>query len=334
MFSHRRNGAAHWSGLASPVAVLRAFIVLAIAWNTAHADELFDGAVRAAMLRHRDGPVAQVETEYNKIFVNKRGPLLTLSTRFRTETYLESQVDLRDPDDLPVAYAQNMPAGLLYPDTIKRILMVGLGAGSIAVYLGRAMPDLQIDVVELDPGVVAVAKDYFGVRETERFHIVDSDGRVYLNRHKETYDLILLDAYRELGVPFHLLTREFYALVKDRLSPGGAVALNILGNTKLYASTIKTLRAVFPTVDLYPVPEIRDQTQVIAVAAPGPDPNSDTLLQRAVTLQNEHRFRYPLPRLLAKRETNRMPAGGELITDDFAPVGLYEVLPVRPRRRP
>src|SRR5215472_16827610 len=96
---------------------------------------------------------------------------------------------------------------------------VVLGAGSISTYLGRAMPDAQIDVVELDPGVIAAGKKYFGLRETDKVRFIESDGRVYLNRHKDAYHLILLDAFRELGVPFHMLTREFYALVKSILLP-------------------------------------------------------------------------------------------------------------------
>ena len=60
-----------------------------------------------------------------------------------------------------------MPVALLYPQTIQRILMVGLGAGSISTYLGRAMPDVQIDVVELDPGVIAAGRKYFGLQETD-----------------------------------------------------------------------------------------------------------------------------------------------------------------------
>ena len=170
----------------------------------------------------------------------------------RNEINYHSIVDLADPDDLQVPYTRLMAAALLYPQNIKRILMVGLGGGSISTYLGRAMPDVQIDVVELDPGVIAAGRKYFGLQETDKVHFIESDGRVFLNRNKEPYDLILLDAYRELGVPFHLLTREFYELVKARLAPGGAVASNLSGNTKLYLSTLATFRAVFPTVDVYP----------------------------------------------------------------------------------
>ena len=130
--------------------------------------------------------------------------------------------------------------------------MIGLGGGSISTYYGRAMPDVHIDTVELDQRVIDVAKQYFALRETPRVRYIAADGRVFLNRSKDRYDLILLDAYRGGYVPFHLLTREFYTLVKDRLTPGGAVAFNVHDGTKLYHSTVRTLGEVFPTVDLYP----------------------------------------------------------------------------------
>ena len=112
-------------------------------------------------------------------------------------------IDLKDPDAMPVSYTRIMPVALAYPEAPKRILMIGLGAGSISTYLARAMPDAQIDVVELDPGVIAAEGNIW--EETDKVHLIESDGRVYLNRHKELYDVILLDAFRELGVPFHLL---------------------------------------------------------------------------------------------------------------------------------
>ena len=98
--------------------------------------------------------------------------------------------------------------------------MLGLGGGSISTYLGRFLPETAITTVEIDPGVITAAKTYFGLRETERMRYRAGDGRVFLNRSKESYDLILLDAYRGGYVPFHLLTREFYTLVKQRLAPG------------------------------------------------------------------------------------------------------------------
>jgi spermidine synthase len=156
---------------------------------------------------------------------------------------------------------------------------------------------------------------------------------VYLNRHKDAYDLILLDAFRELGVPFHMLTREFYALVKEHLAPGGAVASNVVANTKLYLSTLVTLRAVFPIVDVYPAWGEPNEPQAIAVAVSAPRPTAESLMRRALELQSEYRFRYPLPALVGKRVTELHSKGADVLTDDFAPADLYRVTPLREPKR-
>ncbi len=311
------------------------FAILAVASNRVCADDLIDESVRAQMLKHSDGHIAHLETEYNDLFIDKHGSLLGLSSRYKGRPdYIESIIDLKDPDAMPVPYNRTMPVALAYPQETKRILMIGLGAGSISTYLGRAMPDAQIDVVELDPGVIAAGKKYFGLRETDKVRFIESDGRVYLNRHKDAYDLILLDAFRELGVPFHMLTREFYALVKEHLAPGGAVASNVVANTKLYLSTLVTLHTVFPTVDAYPAWSEPNETQAIAVAVSAPRPAAKSLMQRALALQTEHRFRYPLPALIGKRVTELYSKGADVLTDDFAPADLYRVTPIGvPKRK-
>jgi spermidine synthase len=314
-------------------AVVVAFGVLALAAGRARADGLVDESVRARMLQHRDGRVAHIESEYHDVFVEKRGPLLALTTRARNETYFHSIVDLRDPDALPVPYTRIMNAALLYPQSIRHVLMIGLGAGSVSTYLGRAMPELRIDAVELDPGVVAAGRKYFGLKETDKVRFIESDGRVYLNRSKDLYDLIILDAFRDLGVPFHLLTREFYDLVKAHLAPGGAVVSNVAANTKLYVSTIVTLRAVFSTVDVYADWKEAEEVQSIAVATTEPRPSADELERRAQALQAQYHFRYPPGDFVAGRVTDENADGGQVLTDDFAPVNLYETMPLGKKKR-
>ena len=97
-------------------------------------------------------------------------------------------------------------------------------------------------------------------------------------------------------MPFHLLTREFYTLVKQRLAPGGAAAFNVHDGTKLYASTVKTLGEVFPALDLYP----SGQGEVIAVASAAPLAK-ETARARAAALQQRYGFRFPLPQILQRR---------------------------------
>jgi spermidine synthase len=149
------------------------------------------------------------------------------------------------------------------------------------------------------------------------------DGRVFLNRDGERYDLILVDAYRGGYVPFHLLTREFYGLVKQRLAPGGAAAFNVHDGSKLYTSTIKTLGEVFAALDLYPT----GRGEVIAVATTTPV-DAQTLERRAAALQAQHGFRFSLPDMLRWRmdKPQSQAAGGDLITDDFAPADVYDVM--------
>ena len=253
-------------------------------------DALIDESVRAEILKRKDGRLAHVESEYNDIYVTKRRNQLIMTFQLKGWDYTESVTNLEDPDDLPLPYSQVMTAAsLLYPAEVKRILMIGLGGGSISTYYGRAMPDVHIDTVELDQRVIDVAKQYFALRETPRVRYIAADGRVFLNRSKDQYDLILLDAYRGGYVPFHLLTREFYTLVKSRLTPGGAVAFNVHDGTKLYHSTVRTLGEVFPTVDLYP----SGMGEVIATLSADPKFDRSVLATRAAALQERYKFRYP-----------------------------------------
>ena len=310
-----------------------AVVLIASAALTAtpcRAESLIDEGVRAAMLKRGNGRIAHIETEYNDVFITKRQNQLVMSFQVKGWDYTESVANLTDADDLPLRYAQVMTIATVYPETPKNILMLGLGGGSISTYLGRFMPEAAITTVEIDPGVIGAAKTYFGLLETERMRYRAGDGRVFLNRSSEMYDLILLDAYRGGYVPFHLLTREFYALVRQRLAPGGAAAFNVHDGTKLYASTVRTLGEVFPALDLYPT----GLGETIAVATTAPL-GKEVLERKAAALQERYRFRFPLPQILQRRmdKPQSQAATGDIITDDFAPADVYDVMGKDPRRR-
>jgi spermidine synthase len=308
-------------------ALLVAGLVLTI--PAAQAEEPVNEALRAEMLKRKDGQVARIETEYNDIFITKRRNELTMSFQIKGWDYTESVTNLADADDLPVRYTRAMTIGVIYPAAPKKILMLGLGGGSISTYLGRFMPDAVIDTVEIDPGVTKAAKDYFGIRETARLRYFDADGRVYLNRTAQLYDLIMVDAFQGGYVPFHLLTKEFYGLLKRRLAPGGVAVFNVHDGTKLYTSTLLTQASVFGGVHVYPSGE----GEAITVAGNGPLPDAETLARRAGELQQKHSFRFPLPALLERRIATPSTKGGELLTDDFAPVNLYETIGERQRKK-
>jgi spermidine synthase len=141
-----------------------------------------------------------------------------------------------------------------------------------------------------------------------------SDGRSFLMRDNDRWDIILIDAYRGPFVPFHLLTKEFYTLVKSRLAPGGVVVQNIEPSTMLFDSATATLNSVFPSVDLYD-----GGGNVVAVGYDGPSMRQSDLMARATAMQNRYNLRYDLRTMLAGRRVLSRPTG-KILTDDFAPV--------------
>jgi predicted membrane-bound spermidine synthase len=298
------------------------------------AEDGFDRQLRAAMLEHKDGLVVHKETVYNDIFVTKRRNVLRMAFHWKGWHFPETEINLDDPDDLPMAYARVITVSAIYPDEIGRVLILGLGGGALATYFSRFLPEATIDTVEIDPGVIEVAKKHFGFRETGKSRVFDSDGRVFLNRHPEPYDLILVDAFTGSYIPFHLLTKEFYQLVRNRLGPHGATAFNFaapgtdIPGTRLYDSSLRTLSSVFQRIDLYHSGE----EEVIAVAAlDSPDP--ETLGRKAAAAQDRHRFRFDVTKLLSERRIDfPKDPKGQIFTDDFAPASLQDAASRRYRR--
>ncbi len=108
----------------------------------------------------------------------------------------------------------------------RNALVIGLAAGTLARDLAFAFPGIQTTGVELDGELVQVGRRLFGLPPKTAVEVMD--GRRFLELSQTRYDLIMLDAYRDIYVPFHLTTREFFHQVRRRLAPGGAVAINLL----------------------------------------------------------------------------------------------------------
>jgi spermidine synthase len=110
---------------------------------------------------------------------------------------------------------------------LERVAILGNAAGTTARALGVYYPRAKVDGVELDPAVSRVGRQYFGMGEIPKLTVHDADARPFLRSTDTKYDLIVVDAYRQPYVPFYLATREFFRLVREHLTPGGIVVLNI-----------------------------------------------------------------------------------------------------------
>jgi spermidine synthase len=298
------------------------------------AEELYDPQVRADLLTHKDGLVAHLETAYNDVFVGKVQSLLKMSFQWKGWYFHESAINLADADDLPMLYSRTVSLAAIYPQEIRHVLVLGLGGGAIPFYLARFLPDATIDSVELDPGVIDAAKKYFGLRETERFHLIAGDGRVYLNRHRDLYDIIVLDAFSGSYIPFHMMTKEFYQLIRVHLAPHGVVAVNIIPSVKLFDSNVRTLRLVFDNLDFFDSGDPTMETRNVIAFGRLDAATEEQEKAQAAAAQQRYKFRFDLSQLMAARRIATPNASqGEVLTDDFAPVNVYDALGRRYRRQ-
>ena len=110
---------------------------------------------------------------------------------------------------------------------LRNVAILGNAGGTTARALGAFYPDAHVDGVELDPAVSRAGREYFGMEDNPNLTVYDADARPFLRRTDERYDLIIVDAYHQPYVPFYLATREFFRLARERLAPGGIVALNV-----------------------------------------------------------------------------------------------------------
>jgi predicted membrane-bound spermidine synthase len=288
-------------------------------------EEPFDAGIRAEMLKKKNGMISHTETVYNDIFVVKKDNLLKMGFQFKGWYTRQSEANLADPDDLPLLYTSTFSIAAIYPPEIKRVLVLGLGGGSIPIYLHRFIPEATIDVVEIDPGIIATAKKFFGVRETSRLHLIESDGRVFLNRHREPYDIIMVDVFTGSYIPFHMMTKEFYQLVRSRLTPHGVAAMNVWPAEKLFVSNVRTLKLAFETLDFFNSGDPAVEAQSVIVTAPLDPVTPAEAAQRAAAAQEHYRFPFDVSKLMEERRM-QPPTGakGEILTDDYAPANVFD----------
>lgn len=168
----------------------------------------------------------------------------------------QSGIGLDDNPDLLFDYNQRLLeiANALYP---ARILVIGGGAFTLPMALVAALPDVQVDVVELDAGLQPIAEQYFGLQPNDRLHITTGDGYKFIENSRQSYDLIILDVFSELSIPPPFLAPNFAQLLYARLTPTGSVAMNIIAsyqgiNAGLIKGQAATYQSLFAQVDIFP----------------------------------------------------------------------------------
>ena len=185
---------------------------------------------------------------YRNILVYEEDGQRCLSFARKNETARQTCQSLSDPNEFVFSYTRMMMGALYLNPHPRKILIVGLGGGILPTALAKLFPEAVIDVVEIDPAVVKVARQFFGFHPGQNVRVFEEDGRVFIKRAGQTgqrYDLIMLDAFDHEYIPEHLLTREFLLEVKKLLTMEGILAANTFSSSRLYHHESVTYAAVF-----------------------------------------------------------------------------------------
>jgi spermidine synthase len=233
----------------------------------------------------------------------------------------QSCIDLKLPGHLLFEYTQMMLGALFLNPDPHKILVIGLGGGTLPLALEKLLPHADIESVEVDPAVVAVAQRYFGFHSDAQLHVIEQDGRAYARqaiRAGKHYDLIMLDAYDNQYIPEHLLTREFLSEVRMLLQPGGIVAANTFSQSKLYSNESVTYRAVFG--QFY---NVKSGNRVI-LAANGALPSIEAVSRNSRRFSNLFdALGFSTQTLLDRFSTQiDWDPGARILTDQYSPANL------------
>ena len=262
--------------------------------------------------KYRDITVTQVRDRRCLLFNVHRGD--------RNQTCMM----MDDRDLLVFDYTRMSFAGLLLKPDPQRILIIGLGGGSIPMTFSDLMPDAQIDVVEIDEAVVKVAREFFFFSETDNMKVTVDDGRPFIKRagiRNQSYDYIILDAFSGDYIPEHMLTLEFLEEVKRIMSPDGVLIANTFSTSRLYDHESVTYQRVFNEFFNFKLPTSGNRIIIAQLDTLPPRGELVTEAQRiAASLE---KYGVPLldyPRRLSTRVDWDMSR--RILTDQYSPGNL------------
>ncbi len=257
------------------------------------------------------------ESVYNYLQVRESDSRVVLSTNvlFGVQSVLMKEEGLTG---MYYDYAMAAPlmAAKESPEDCETLIL-GMGTGTYATQCRRYFGEMSIEGVEIDDKITRLAREYF--RLPENVPVTTYDGRAFLNAIDRKYDVIMVDAYQDITIPFQMSSLEFFSMVKDHLNPGGVMVVNMNmrgsgeGNINQYLAD--TISRVFSEVY---TAEVRGSTNRELFASDNPE-LLEEFADKRKALKNAE-LAEMMDRVAGSLE--RYEAGNYLFTDDRAPVEL------------
>ena len=221
-------------------------------------------------------------------------------------------------------FLEFLPYGMR-PDG-RSCLVIGLGAGLVPVWYENR--GIRTDVVDIDPDIVSLAREYFGFKVSGSVYV--EDARYFLNRTENRYDYVVLDVFNGDTTPGHLLSREALQVLRERMTARAVLAINLIGSLKndvfMTASVVKTLQQVFADVQIFPNYDVEREEgggNITIIASPAELPAMDA--RRIVGLPVHPLAQAGVEQFLGRRY--QIPDGTPAIvlTDDYNPIDFFDV---------
>jgi len=266
---------------------------------------------------------------YSRILVKKTGNTVCLQFNVRSQQRNQSCIDTRRPREMVFAYTRMSMVSLLFAQNPQRILVVGLGGGTLPSAFHALYPDAVIDAIEIDPAVVAVAREYFHFKSAPNLQVHTRDARVWTKRavlRGAQYDIIVLDAFNGEYIPEHLMTVEYLQETRALLAPGGTLVANTFAISDLYDHESVTYAKVFGDFINFRIPESANRMVIV----PGSEPDVASLKTRAQSLLPRLKpYNVPIrryARIIASSRDARPDwrSDARILTDQYSPANLLQ----------
>ena len=203
---------------------------------------------------------------------------------------------------------------------VQSLAVVGLAAGTTARQASAVFGPIPIDGFEIDPRILAVGREYFGM-DMPNLNAIAQDGRWGLAHSTSRYSIISVDAYRPPYIPWHLTTQEFFTLVRSHLTDDGVLVINIgraPGDRRLIDALGSTIASVFPSIHVMDLP---NSFNSILFATVQPT-SAENLAQNLLMLQQDAQVHPLLLEAMQTAVANLQPPPAHVpaFTDDLAPI--------------
>jgi len=267
---------------------------------------------------------------YRNIIVDEKGNQRCLKFNTKSSKTNQSCIFKDNPDKLVFNYTKLVFSSLLMIDNPKKILIIGLGGGTLSNTIHQIYPDAYIDNVEIDPAVTSVAREYFGFFENDKITSATQDGRIFIKRaqlKKQKYDWIILDAFNGDYIPEHLLTKEFFEETQSILSDKGVISANTFSISKLYNHESATYFDVFG--DFINVSNKRNSNRII-LAGYAEEPSKELIQERVEKLTPLLKpFGVDIEALsrnmVSTKDNMDWPKDTKVLTDQYSPANLLNL---------